>query len=44
MPSLLEAQMSAGEDVAIFPLHEYWLDIGKMNDFERAQNDYERDF
>lgn len=44
MPSLLETQMSAGEDVAIFPLHEYWLDIGKMNDFERAQNDYERDF
>ena len=24
----------------MFPLHEYWLDVGKMNDFERAQRDY----
>jgi NDP-sugar pyrophosphorylase family protein len=44
MPTLLELQMEKGEKVAIFPLHEYWLDIGKMNDFERAQHDYERDF
>lgn len=44
MPTLLEQQMEKGEEVAIFPLHEYWLDIGKMNDFERAQHDYERDF
>ena len=44
MPTLLEQQMDKGEEVAIFPLHEYWLDIGKMNDFERAQHDYERDF
>lgn len=44
MPNLLKEQMSKGEEVAIFPLHEYWLDIGKMNDFERAQHDYKRDF
>ena len=44
MPSLLEQQMAKGENVAIFPIHEYWLDIGKMNDFERAQHDYQRDF
>jgi len=44
MPSLLDQQMSTGENVAIFPIHEYWLDIGKMNDFERAQHDYQRDF
>jgi dTDP-glucose pyrophosphorylase len=44
MPTLLEQQMAKGQEVAIFPLHEYWLDIGKMNDFERAQHDYERDF
>jgi len=27
-----------------FPLQEYWLDIGKINDFERAQQDYEQIF
>lgn len=44
MPTLLEDSMSKGEKVSIFPIHEYWLDIGKMNDFERAQHDYKRDF
>ncbi len=44
MPTLLEQQMATGESVSIFPIHEYWLDIGKMNDFERAQHDYRRDF
>ncbi|MEN4053844.1 MULTISPECIES: nucleotidyltransferase family protein [Sulfurimonas] len=23
-----------------FPIHEYWLDIGRMSDFEQAQNEY----
>ncbi|HKW84804.1 MAG TPA: nucleotidyltransferase family protein [Burkholderiaceae bacterium] len=37
MPSLLERQMSLGREVHVFPLHEYWLDIGRMEDFQRAQ-------
>lgn len=44
MPTLLERQIALNEDVSIFPIHEYWLDIGKMNDFERAQHDFKRDF
>lgn len=39
LPTLLEQQIASGRDVAMFPLHEYWLDIGKMDDFKRAQND-----
>lgn len=39
MPSLLEQRMSKGDDVGAFPIHEYWLDIGKMKDFEQAQLD-----
>jgi dTDP-glucose pyrophosphorylase len=27
-------------NVSVFLIHEYWLDIGKMPDFERAQKDY----
>lgn len=39
MPALLEQQMSANRLINIFPLHEYWLDIGHMDDFQRAQYD-----
>jgi dTDP-glucose pyrophosphorylase len=37
MPTLLEQQIAAGREVNMFPVHEYWLDIGRMEDFQRAQ-------
>lgn len=37
MPTLLEKQMKTGRNVQVFPIHEYWLDIGRMEDFQRAQ-------
>ncbi|MFS1863863.1 alcohol dehydrogenase [Vibrio tasmaniensis ZS-17] len=39
MPTLLEHRISEGNDVLMFPLHEYWLDIGQMDDFKQAQID-----
>lgn len=39
MPTLLEQEIVAGRDVNMFPLHEYWLDIGRMDDFQRAQDE-----
>ncbi|MBN8238597.1 nucleotidyltransferase family protein [Marinobacter hydrocarbonoclasticus] len=39
MPSLLEKQISLDQRVAMFPVHEYWLDIGKMDDFRKAQEE-----
>ena len=41
MPTLLEQEISAGRDVTMFPVHEYWLDIGRMEDFKRAQIEFE---
>ncbi len=38
MPNLLEREIGAGRDVNMFPVHEYWLDIGRMDDFTRAQD------
>ncbi len=37
MPSLLEMYMK--ENVLMFPIYEYWLDIGRKDDFQRAQHD-----
>ncbi|MGF1881047.1 nucleotidyltransferase family protein [Vibrio splendidus] len=39
MPTLLEQHMHEREQVLMFPIHEYWLDIGRMDDFNRAQAD-----
>lgn len=37
MPSLLEQQIENDKTVNMFPIHEYWLDIGRMDDFHKAQ-------
>ncbi|PFG45499.1 CBS domain protein [Vibrio sp. ES.051] len=39
MPTLLEQHMNERDNVRMFPIHEYWLDIGRMDDFNRAQAD-----
>ena len=44
MPNLLEKQIEANEKVNIFPLHEYWLDIGQIEQLEQAKLDSENLF
>ena len=39
MPTLLEQKICDGSDVHMFPIHEYWLDIGAESDFYKAQID-----
>lgn len=39
MPSLLEMNIEDNMKVMMFPIHEYWLDIGRMEDYHRAQSD-----
>jgi NDP-sugar pyrophosphorylase family protein len=39
MPSLLERHIRKGLDILKFPIHEYWLDIGRMADYDRARAD-----
>lgn len=36
MPSLFDALIGIGKKTSVFPIREYWMDIGRMNDFERA--------
>jgi len=44
MPTLFDAIIKDELTTASFPIHEYWLDIGRMSDFERAQNEYSEIF
>ena len=40
MTDLLKALSAAGKPVATFPICEYWLDIGRPDDLDRAERDY----
>ena len=39
MPELIHKFISQDANALLFPIHEYWLDIGSMADYERAQAD-----
>lgn len=40
MTHLIDRALAAGARVGSFPVHEYWLDIGQMSDYERANDDH----
>jgi dTDP-glucose pyrophosphorylase len=40
MTDLIEAALGAGARVGSFPISEYWLDIGQLSDYERADADH----
>lgn len=44
MTALFQKVIDSELKTAVFPIHEYWLDIGKLEDFERAQSDIGREF
>jgi dTDP-glucose pyrophosphorylase len=44
MPSLFEQLARERSAVSVFPITEYWLDIGRMDDFNKANDDYVREF
>ena len=39
MPDLMQKLIDAGHKVVCFPLHEYWRDIGRPEDFKGAEQD-----
>jgi dTDP-glucose pyrophosphorylase len=41
---LIQDLIDSGKNVVSYPLREYWLDIGKMEDFNKAQVDYNQIF
>jgi len=43
MPTLFEYLIAAGKTTAAYPLREYWLDIGRLEEFERAQREWALD-
>ena len=44
MPQLFERIVECGQEAAVFPIREYWLDIGRGDDLQRARSEYELHF
>lgn len=44
MPTLFEKLISEGKNIISFPLREYWLDIGRVEEFEKANEGLMRCF
>lgn len=40
MPSLFDRLLQKQQETAAFPIREYWLDIGRKDDLERANGEY----
>jgi dTDP-glucose pyrophosphorylase/predicted transcriptional regulator len=39
MTDLLKTQIQEHRQINMFPLHEYWLDIGKIDEYQRANDE-----
>lgn len=44
MTSLFEKLIEVDRNVSVFPIHEYWIDIGQIKDFEQANSEYNKKF
>lgn len=44
MPSLLTRLSDAGKKVGVFPLRDYWRDIGQIDDLEAARSEFDSVF
>ena len=44
MPQLFERLNQSKSKTAVFPIREYWLDIGRVDDFERANGEFHEVF
>ena len=40
MPDLLRNVIAGNQPVVAFPVHEYWLDIGRIEDMSRATSEF----
>jgi NDP-sugar pyrophosphorylase family protein len=44
MPTLIERTIAGGKQSVVFPLREYWIDVGRLDDLQRASDEFQRIF
>ena len=44
MPNLFQSMIEAGKTTSVFPVREYWLDIGRLDDLDQANREFDDNF
>lgn len=44
MPTLFNILIEKEKKILSFPIHEYWLDIGRMEEYKKANDEYSEVF
>lgn len=44
MPTLFDKLIAQSQNTVSFPIHEYWLDIGRISEYEQANREYNEVF
>jgi dTDP-glucose pyrophosphorylase len=44
MPTLIERTIAREKTSVVFPLREYWIDVGRIDDLQRASDEFQRIF
>lgn len=44
MPNLFDEAIAKRMETSVFPIREYWIDIGRMDDFNRANDEFKERF
>ena len=44
MPTLFEKAIAQDKNVISFPIHEYWIDIGRLEEYQKANEEYAKVF
>jgi len=44
MPTLIERTIAKDKPSVVFPLREYWIDVGRLDDLQRASDEFQRIF
>jgi dTDP-glucose pyrophosphorylase len=44
MPTLIERTIERGKRSVAFPLREYWIDVGRLDDLQKASDEFQRIF
>ena len=42
MNEFIENLTSQNKKITVFPIHEYWIDIGELGEYEKVKNDFEK--
>jgi dTDP-glucose pyrophosphorylase len=44
MPMLIETLLERGQHACLFPLREYWIDVGRIEEYDRANTEFDAIF